>query len=679
MAEMSETELLQAFRTNRSEQAFAELVRRYANLVYSVARRRVSNASLAEDITQIVFIRFASAPPTAKTPAELAAWLHRLTVNATIDMWRSETRRRHREEQAVTMEPAHAAGESVWNDIAPQLDEALNELHEDDRQALLLRFFAEKTMREVGAALGVSEAAAKMRVTRAVDRLRKQLGVAGTACTAAALGVLLSERTVEAAPGVLVAQLAAIRLPPVSTRRLGRVTTMTMTVGALIIIGVVCVVLNRRQAGGVAHGAQPAESASNGVSMAAARVPRDGIGTMASAASPKKTRILFHVVDAQTGVPISAARIRGAYFGVGGTGEGQETTTDDSGEARILEPNDPAKNSGPNVFVVADGYVPKAVAFREDNITPEYTIKLDAARTAAGIIVDDAGAPVSGVTVLIRSPGTEPGQIESIDFQTCPVTNREDGAWSCSYIPPNFTEINFVLQKAGYAVTHPVVPVSRVNLTNLVFVIDRGFSLSGQVTDSENQPVAKVRVRVIDGDRSKTRVGQTDNNGVFHLTGLAGEASGYHSSPLQTNESGAVIVRGLASEGPVHVDVTFQAEGYASQLRKIEFAGASNIVNQTLFPGNVFRGRVVDESGRAISNAVVQTDSDREGIRWFQWSVRTDADGRFEWDSAPAGEVLYWIEADGYKWKRDVPVVADGSDHEFTLTRVGTNRLSKNF
>src|ERR1700677_641163 len=103
---MSEKEVIEIFRESRSEEAFAELVRRYAGLVYAVAKRRLANSALAEDITQIVFIRLAKAFPKVRNHAELAAWLHRTTVNVTIDTWRSESRRRNREQQAAIMEPA---------------------------------------------------------------------------------------------------------------------------------------------------------------------------------------------------------------------------------------------------------------------------------------------------------------------------------------------------------------------------------------------------------------------------------------------------------------------------------------------------------------------------------------------------------------------------------------------
>ena len=169
---------------------------------------------MVEDITQLVFIRLAKTPPKVQSHAELAAWLHRTTVNVTIDTWRSETRRRNREQQAIAMEPATTEN-AVWEDIAPNLDDALNQLNDEDRQALLLRFFGQKAMRDVGTALGVGEDATKMRVSRALDRLRTQLGVGSVACTAAVLGTMLTERTVEAVPIQLLSQLSAIKLPAV--------------------------------------------------------------------------------------------------------------------------------------------------------------------------------------------------------------------------------------------------------------------------------------------------------------------------------------------------------------------------------------------------------------------------------------------------------------------------------
>src|SRR5689334_23641480 len=168
---MNGTDLLSEFRATRAEAAFSELVRRYTNLVYSIARRRVSDVTLAQEVSQIVFIRLAKAPPRLASEGQLLGWLHRTTVHASIDLWRSETRRRAREQRAVAMQ-TNPTEEVAWNEMSPVLDEALNDLADADRQVVLLRFFEQKTMADLARILDVSEDAAKMRVSRAIGRLR---------------------------------------------------------------------------------------------------------------------------------------------------------------------------------------------------------------------------------------------------------------------------------------------------------------------------------------------------------------------------------------------------------------------------------------------------------------------------------------------------------------------------
>jgi hypothetical protein len=280
---------------------------------------------------------------------------------------------------------------------------------------------------------------------------------------------------------------------------------------------------------------------------------------------------MFHVLDAETGGGLAQTKIHFAYFGVGGEGEGGQVMTDNNGDAAIPKPDDPTKDGGPNVFVTAEGYVPKVVGFRDDTLPAEYTMKMDPAMTASGIVVDAQGVAVSGVEIKLHNPGNKSGQMENVDFQTCPVTNRDDGGWSCSYIPRDYTnEIRFILKKPGYAVTFPVVPVPRVNLTNLVLVIDRGFTVIGQINDPQSRPIAKARIKTVDLDRSKQRSTQSEENGVFTLTGVAGGLSGnlqtrayYQAPPVETNASGGMIVRGLAASGTLHLELAIHADGFA--------------------------------------------------------------------------------------------------------------------
>lgn len=213
---MNGTELLAEFRKSRAETAFGELVRRYTNLVYSVAKRRLGNVCLAQEVTQTVFIRLARAVPVIGSDAELAAWLHRTTVHASIDQWRSEFRRRAREERALAMQTEHDP-DSTWNEVSPLLDEILNQLNDGERHVILLRFFEHRSMRELGVVLGISEDAAKMRVSRAMEHLRAMFGERGVACATAALASLLVERAVEAAPAALIVTLATLQIPAAAT------------------------------------------------------------------------------------------------------------------------------------------------------------------------------------------------------------------------------------------------------------------------------------------------------------------------------------------------------------------------------------------------------------------------------------------------------------------------------
>jgi RNA polymerase sigma factor (sigma-70 family) len=210
MVTMNGSELLQQYRQHGSENAFSELVRRFGDLVYSVAKRRVQDTAVAEEVAQNVFTRLAKAAPNCSSDGELIAWLHRTTLHVAIDAWRSETRRRARELHAAAMEPALSDEARLWDELAPHLDEALNELKDLDRQAILLRFFQQKPMRDIGHALGITEDAAKMRVGRALDRLRESFVAKGVACTAVGLAAAMSGRVVEAAPAQVISSLYSL-------------------------------------------------------------------------------------------------------------------------------------------------------------------------------------------------------------------------------------------------------------------------------------------------------------------------------------------------------------------------------------------------------------------------------------------------------------------------------------
>jgi len=161
---VEDAELLARYAGQRSESAFAELVRRHLNVVHATALRLAGgDAHLAQDITQTVFIELArQAPRLAGKP--LAGWLHTTTRFTAAKTVRSEVRRRQREQESCAMNVNDSRPETNWDQLRPVLDTALGELSEHDREAVLLRYFHGREFRAVGAALGVSEDAARMRV-----------------------------------------------------------------------------------------------------------------------------------------------------------------------------------------------------------------------------------------------------------------------------------------------------------------------------------------------------------------------------------------------------------------------------------------------------------------------------------------------------------------------------------
>jgi len=227
-------DLLRCYAEGDSESAFAALVARHVNLVYSAALRKTGQPDAATEITQAVFILLAQKARRIPRQTILAGWLYQTARLTASSFLKSEARRARREHEAYMQTDLHAAApDETWSQLAPLLEDAMGHLDERERAAVVLRFFGDKSFAEVATAAGVTENAAKKRVTRALEKLHLYFSRRGVSSTTAMIAGMISANSVHAAPVGLAKSATALALAKGVT---ATTSTLTLTKGALKIM-----------------------------------------------------------------------------------------------------------------------------------------------------------------------------------------------------------------------------------------------------------------------------------------------------------------------------------------------------------------------------------------------------------------------------------------------------------
>jgi uncharacterized protein (TIGR03435 family) len=234
MPDANDMDLMQEYADRNSEPAFAGLVHRHINLVYSVALRFTGNSPDAQDVTQAVFIILAQKVASLRQRTTLTGWLYETTRFTARQLLRTRARQQAREQEAYMQSTLNDSNsENVWRQLAPLLEEAMARLNEKERTLVALRFFENKSAAETAALLGIQEWAAHKCAARAMEKLRQFFVKRGIASTTATLAGAISANSVQAAPAMLAKTTTAVAITKGAA---ASSSTLTLIKGALKIM-----------------------------------------------------------------------------------------------------------------------------------------------------------------------------------------------------------------------------------------------------------------------------------------------------------------------------------------------------------------------------------------------------------------------------------------------------------
>lgn len=671
---MDDWQLIHEYVERNSEQAFRSLVDRHVNLVHATALRQVSDPNLADEITQAVFILFARKAAGLRRGVVVPGWLHRTARFVAHRAVRDEQRRRKYEQEAARMQQ-NLTPDDPDHRLAPFLDEALSHLAEPDRVAIILRYLQEKSLREVGAQLGISEEAARKRVDRSVDKLRglfARRGVAvssagvATALSAHGAGIPASYSGTVAATALAQARTVAGTLPILARETIHAWKWAKIRLAAGIGAGMVAA--GMIGSWGIPKLAGSSSQAGNH-STTSSLAPTPALaGSQQPAATPAVPAqggasdgvFAFQAVDAGNGKPIAGGRVMAVaavdqdhiqYF--------SNLITDAHGECNIPVAVADAKMLCAGIL--ADGYEQRCVMLGASGSIPAgYVLKMPHGTTIGGIVQNQSGAPVAGARIGVQFYSTgdhelrefqqERGGFPSDDFTVA--TTDTSGHWTFASAPTNGADYYIVVRHSNYpeAAFHTEndsrgisVPTTALKLAELeaqtaVLKLKNGAVLSGVVMDDHQHPVSAAKVTFGEFATGGNPTAVTAADGSFSLAGL--------------------------STDPGHLTVL--ANGFAPERLSVQAGTEPSSLTIQLQRGHWLKVRVVDQGSNAVVHARVQLQAWR-GNNSFDWGAFTDDDGRVSWTNAPSDVMDFCAMKEGYFYSRRNMLVADGGEHTIVL------------
>ncbi len=664
-------QLLRDYIESNSETAFRELVGRYIDLVYSTALRRTDyDTRFAEDIAQTVFTDLSKKAPTLPPGVMLGGWLHQHTTFVASNVLRSEKRRVAREQQAIEMNLLHEDHDQNWKDLAPVLDDAIQELAPSERDAVVLRFFEKRDFRSVGIALGVSDDTAQKRVSRALEKLRELLVQRGVTLGAVALGVALTNRSIEAAPAQLSNTIANSLSHSKSIASKSSPFRKLAAMSAVVAVLLICALNpdalgkfrswfgpHQKPEGSATARAPKAESLAK--EAGDAPVPTSGIETTnaqdsKAPLSPALTNVLrLTIVAADSGKPVPNVPVEIRFLADDKWTE-PKAASDRMGICEIPF----AENvSQMQVTTRIEGFADTRLLWnveRGQKIPSAYSLRLIRPVAIGGRVLDSQGSPIAGAKVSWNheQDPIRNFQVESHAFNWIAVRTDADGRWQSKRIAPEMIQDLYgsadhpdYEHASLFSVQNDPEAGTQLQTGTHIFKLNQAAVITGLVLDPDGNPVPEAKV----------------------LCGVRGMGDSRSSKTL---EDGTFVIKGVKLGKTM---LSAEAKGFAAATIAITVTTNKSSFTVKLDRGKTLRIRVLNQKGAPVQGAKVilqtsaYTSNDAAPLVQAAFNQKTDESGRIVWEEAPDQELFFTISAANYMEPERVKVRPTETEHVITL------------
>jgi WD40 repeat protein/beta-lactamase regulating signal transducer with metallopeptidase domain/uncharacterized GH25 family protein/glutathione peroxidase-family protein len=389
----------------------------------------------------------------------------------------------------------------------------------------------------------------------------------------------------------------------------------------------------------------------------------------------------LRIINAKTKEPLSDVKLKISFS----SGEGSSFRREESTQTTNAQGNSEIKlpawrPDAVRVYPSKAGFVPLRV-YWDGNTTPALipkstTVPLEPGTDLGGVVQDEQGKPIPGVTVTVHyweTPFENPHLRANIDETA---TTDKDGHWRVNIMPAKIVEddLRIFLTHSDYVSDHTEDAISlpiterpameALRGQTAVMVMRKGESVNGRVVDEKGKPIpgASIYYKELSAvDRPGSPVVTSDASGRFQIPNIKPSEDASRRGrrfPSRYDDSAKTIL-------------TVQARGYTPAMLEADRSPPGKPLEISLKPGQAIQGRVVDENGKPVAGVSIWVS------RWQNRSGRlcltatTDADGRFHLNDAPLSDITYTFRKEGYMMLEDFPMSPGTKEQEkrsYTVT-----------